>query len=153
MKVFIKIIFYIVCMIICFIIINNSYKPNYAKYDKYIKLLNSCSSTQNAIESAILKYGNNTMFLSVRNDDEFAKMEKELIKSNCLDKDYNKASSDCFFVIIYVNVYCGCHSDVIQIEENIKWINELISHNKFDEYLDYIFALICGICVLGGLFC
>ncbi len=141
-------------MITCFIFIKISYEPNYTKYDKYIKLLDSCSLTQKKIDSAISKFGrDNPMFLNIRSDNEFAKVEKRLINSNCLDKNYNKASSDCFYVIIEGEVYCVCHSNMKAIDKNINWINKLISNNKTDEKFDYIITVLASQICLVGLFC
>ena len=131
--------------------INSS--ESYEELDKFLQMEMQDFSNNNNNKSANSIDDNNPMFLNIRSDNEFANVEKRLINSNCLDKNYNKASSDCFYVIIEGEVYCVCHSNMNAIDKNIKWINKLMSNNKTDEIFDYLITLLASQICLVGLFC
>ena len=153
MKVFIKIIILLSCVIPCFIFVGKSYEPKNIKYKEYLMNFEACLTTQKALNSALDKFGRDkSIFKDVRSDLDFSNVEKELINSDCLDKNYNKATPDCLYVINEGELYCACHSNIKQISDNINSVNRLADRNRLEKFGDYLTILMCSLLIILVLF-
>lgn len=152
-KVFLRWIIFIVTVVASIVAVRSSYLPTRISFYEYINEYKACLGIQKQIESAINDYDFlDALFDDVRTDDDFNRVERELINSHKLAPDYNKNKPEgCFYVIKNGKVCCVCHSDDIQISNNIKSVERLINRFSTDESFDYIFIAIGGIMLYGGL--
>ena len=76
-----------------------------------------------------------------------------LIDSGCLDRNYNRSSKECFYVIVDKKVICTCHADVEDIDANIERANRMLEKKCNNRRFDLI-EVACGCLILFfGLFC
>ena len=134
--------------------VKKSYEPVRLHFKEEITEFEACKSTQEELDRAITKYGRSkSIFVNVRSDISFEKVERELIDTSCLEEKYNKApSKDCLYIIKNGDVCCVCHSDVKQIEKNIEWAKQLSDSNDTSEKSDFCFVGIGCLILLAGLF-
>ena len=153
MKVILRWIIYIVTVVTSILAVRFSYLPTRESFNNYIKEYKACLSIQNQLEFAIPDYGfGDALFDDVRTDEDFNRVERELIDHRNLDPDYNKNKPEgCFYVIKNGKVCCVCHSDDIQISNNIKSVERLINRFSTDESFDYIFIAIGAVMLYSGL--
>ena len=153
MKVILRWIIFIVTVVTSIIAVKFSYIPTKASFYDFIKEYKACLSIQDQLEFAIHDYGfGDALFDDVRNDEDFNRVERELIDHRNLDPDYNKNKPEgCFFVIKNGKVCCVCHSDEGQVNNNIKSVERLINRFSSDENFDYIFIAIGAIMLYRGL--
>lgn len=153
MKFIIKSIIIFICAGFCILAVLNSYKPQDDKYKDYIKQYNACIAVQKEIEGAILGYGpEKSIFSDVRSDKDFEQVEKELINSKNLSRDYKNKSKDCFYVINNGNIYCIRHSDVNKIKKHIESVESLVKRNNIDKFFDLMIVSIGILIFAEGLF-
>lgn len=152
-KVILRWIIFIVTVVASIVAVRSSYLPTRISFSEYINEYKACLGIQKQIESAINDYDSlNALFDDVRTDDDFYRVERELINSHKLAPDYNKNKPEaCFFVIENGKVCCVCHSDEDQVNNNIKSVERLINRFSSDENFDYIFIAIGAVMLYSGL--
>lgn len=153
MKSVLKILFLMICAIPCIWSIVKSYQPKIDNYEKYIKICKDCEYTQRKLQSALNSYSDlNSPIGDVRDEADFLNVEKLLINSGCLEKDYNRSTEECFYVIVDKEVTCTCHADVEDIEENIKRANYMLEKKYHSRQCDLTELAFCCCVLLASLF-
>ncbi len=152
-KVILRWIIFIVTVVASIVAVRSSYLPTRISFSEYINEYKACLGIQKQIESAINDYDSlNALFDDVRTDEDFNRVERELINSHKLAPDYNKNKPEaCFFVIENGKVCCVCHCDESTIKDKMNSINRLISRFSTDETFDYLLIAIGAVMLYSGL--
>lgn len=153
MKLAIKIIFLLVCVIPCLVAVFKDHAPSIKKYEEYIINCEDCLTTQKALNNALSRYNSdNSKISDVRDDDEFERIEKLLMDSGYLKNNYSHATKDCFFVINEDGIVCGCHGTIEALENNISSAKNLYEKKLSYRKYDIVCVLLGGVTLIAGLF-
>ena len=154
MKSVLKILFFMICTIPCIWSVVKAYQPKFDKYETYIKDCKACEDTQRKLQLALLSYsGPSTSIGNVRDETDFLRVERLLIDSGCLDRNYNRSSKECFYVIVDKKVICACHADVEDIDANIERANRMLEKKCNNRRFDLIEVAFGCLILFFGLFC
>lgn len=154
MKPGLKIWFFILCSLSCLWSVFKSYQPQFDKYEKYIMECKNCEYTQRRLKSALISHsGTKSSIGDVRNEDDFLRVENLLINSGSLEKNYNRATKDCFYVIIDKEVTCACHASISEIEKNIDLTKNILKQHSKSRISDLLLVSFGSLILFLGLFC